>query len=422
MSDTTETTPAATVRQLEPNVGMAALSNPACTLELLGTLEGHTDRVWHVAIHPTRQLLATCSGDHTVRLWTPTRTGDSSGWVCMLILDDFTTRTVRCVEWSPDGRFLACASFDGKTTVFALKGGRNGRVSGATVDAVAKLEGHDNEAKGVAWCPSGTLLATCSRDHSVFWWHVGDGNPDSRDFDCASVQKQHKADVKAVRWHPSRDLLFSASYDNTVRVWTESASDDSDWICLQELAGHTSTVWGMGFSPDGVGLATVSDDSTMCLWVAGKPPPAVAPRTVDSLWYRPACPPITGAHADQRAIYSVDWSPTLPVPAGHEGSVSVIATAGGDNSVQLYVPSGIAARRGAAAAANGGVNDAAPDTALLLATYVNAGGVPHAHAGDINCVRWHPRDAGIVFTAGDDFLVKVWRFAWTPATAARDST
>ncbi|KAL5724038.1 hypothetical protein ACHQM5_007352 [Ranunculus cassubicifolius] len=211
-------------------------------------------------------MLASCSGDKTVRIWQQNPSGKPSDpWECKAILDETHTRTVRSCAWSPSGKHLATASFDATTAIWEHVGD--------DFECVATLEGHDNEVKCVSWNSSGSLLATCRRDKSVWIWEVLPGN----EFECVVVLQGHTQDVKMVQCHPDVDILFSCSYDNTIKVWGEDGDSDY-WECLQTLDeannGHSSTVWVLSFNSAGDKMVTSSyyyqqfpiDDLTLKVW------------------------------------------------------------------------------------------------------------------------------------------------------------
>jgi len=155
---------------------------------------------------------------------------------------------------------LATCSFDASCAVWRERGG--------DWECAAVVEGHENEIKACAWSPSGTLLATCGRDKTVWIWEVQPGF----DFECVAVLNGHTQDVKCVRWHPTEDVLVSTSYDDTIKVWEEDVNGD-DWSCTLTLSekenGHASTVWSAVFEPHGARrMATCSDDGKIVVWSA----------------------------------------------------------------------------------------------------------------------------------------------------------
>jgi WD40 repeat protein len=115
------------------------------------------------------------------------------------VVEDEQHRTIRAVSFSPCGNYFAAASFGSMVTIWS----NNGRYR------VATLEGHENEVKGVAWSVSGTYLATCSRDKSIWIWEV---ISEDHEFDCVCILQEHVQDVKAVTWHPHEDVIYTLTH------------------------------------------------------------------------------------------------------------------------------------------------------------------------------------------------------------------
>ncbi|RWS24041.1 hypothetical protein B4U80_05817 [Leptotrombidium deliense] len=262
------------------------------SLKCVAVLEGHCDRVWSVAWNRKGDLMASCSSDKTIRLWTKRE----DVWVCETELSEGHQRTIRSVAFARfDDNYLASCSFDATTCIWDKSKGN--------WDCTLNLEGHENECKSVSWSASGRFLATCSRDKTVWIWERID-----EEYECASVLTSHTQDVKKVLWHPKDDLLVSCGYDNTIRLYRE---EDDDWSCYETLDAHESTVWSIDFNKTGDKLASCSDDKTVRIW-----------KFNGSKW---SCVcTLSGYH--QRSIYDISWS----------RCTNLIATAAGDDRICIF--------------------------------------------------------------------------------------
>ncbi|KAL1732257.1 WD40-repeat-containing domain protein [Schizophyllum commune] len=339
-------------------------------------LEGHEDRAWHVAWNPTKPLLASCSADKTVRLYGYSATTDPESPLKFTKVTTIPTghlKTVRALAWAPSGNTLATASFDANIGIWEQSiedaDDEGAPSASAEWECVSLLEGHETECKSVAYSSSGTLLASCSRDKTVWVWEV---QPDA-DFECMGVLMEHTQDVKCVTWHPSEEILASASYDDTIKLYVDDPADD--WFCFATLTGHSSTVWSLAWAPRGSYLASASDDKTVRIWK----------RVAEHQWVEAA---VIGGHG--RSVYSVTWGPGK---SDDPHSLGWLASAGGDGVIRVF-------------------DIIEPDIASenpihrLIAEYSDAHGVH-----DMNAIAWCPRDGfqDLLASAGDDGVARVWR-------------
>ncbi|PAV20378.1 WD40 domain containing protein [Pyrrhoderma noxium] len=339
-------------------------------LEHIAELTGHEDRVC-----PSIQLQAIFNPRPHINSHTKRNTSRLPAAATLPTLK-FTTqssvptghaKTVRCVTWAPSGKTFATASFDANIAIWEQESSESddnesegGGGGGIDEDGVKKgewecaclLEGHETECKSIAYSSSGTLLASCSRDKTVWVWEV---QPDS-DFECMGVLMTHTQDVKCVTWHPTEEILASGSYDNTIKLYIDDPSDD--WYDFQTLTGHTSTVWSLAFSPAA--------------------PSSLRPPTTKRLGFGGA-----SRSGGGRAC----WGGKEEEGTGTDKGL--LASTGGDGKINVWSIK----TEGDAVVSN------------LIASIEDAHGV-----SEVNCVSWCPRPGleHLLASAGDDCSVRIW--------------
>jgi WD40 repeat protein len=354
-------------------------------------------RLWHVAFSSDGKYLACCGSNRVCLVFD----WKNEKFVQTSTLEDSHSRTIRSCEFSPNtSRLLLCTcSFDATCVIWEKK-------TEFTWQAIATLDGHENEVKSISWSFDGLYLATCGRDKTCWVWEIDDGEDvDADDEDqgqrrlinnvdeeadrelkeewrCVSVLTGHEGDVKMVKFHPARYLFASCSYDNSIRLW-DFSEVESDFVNVAVLQGHENTVWGCDFVNDNL-LVSCSQDLTIRTW-ARRQISEVEEDIIDGEERWDLLFTISALHT--RTIFALDIF----------RATNVLATAGGDNAVVLHKLN----------PQNGFVDE-------VRAIKLNS-----AHEQDVNCVRFRPKDktdpsannvgTAMLATVGDDGKLKIWK-------------
>jgi cytosolic iron-sulfur protein assembly protein CIAO1 len=442
------------------------------TLHALATHQPSCNaRTWSSTPHPHLPILATACADKTVRIYSLQNFQQQS------TISGGHKRSIRSCAWKPNSKgesVLATGSFDASAGIWrrweegagagpgevdftkGLAGGDGEGEGEGEGDEDEEwrfaviLDGHDSEIKSLAFAPTAPLLATCSRDKSVWIWEeLEDDN-----FETVAVLQEHEGDVKSVAWHPAEECLASGSYDDTIRIWRE---DVDDWSCCAVLRGHEGTVWWVEFEDvnniyslgtteglterqkeyvdlrlkSGPRLISCSHDLTIRVWrKVPKEPKANAGggqrvasiwknRDFDEEWVEEARLPLV----HERPVYAVSWSRKTGrvVSTGSDGKIVVYE----ERWKQTPPPAENAAAGGTPAqdvedlSANNISANGAENLDGSLTEWVVVAEVENAHdVFEINHVVWAPRadkgkrweDEEVVVSTGDDGEVKVWTF------------
>lgn len=123
-----------------------------------------------------------------------------------------------------------------------------------------RIPGHQKTIKYLQYSPDGTLLASASMDNTIGLWNAAEATLHAR-------LTGHDAEVFSVAFSPDGKMLASGSYDQTVKLW-----DVASGQLLQTLhseAAHPNSpafnIESVAFSADGTHLLSGGWE-TVCLW------------------------------------------------------------------------------------------------------------------------------------------------------------
>lgn len=159
------------------------------------------------------------------------------------------------VTFSPDGRAVAAASQGPDEWLWDAEMGRS----------LTWLCGHNGHVTSASFSPCGQEVVTSSSDGTARIWSVRDERRGelARDGTCRLVLSGHKAPLTCALFSPDGLWVATASEDQTARLWDAETGE-----CARHIRGHGSKVCAVAFSPNGAIIATAGVDCIVRLWDA----------------------------------------------------------------------------------------------------------------------------------------------------------
>jgi WD40 repeat protein len=130
-----------------------------------------------------------------------------------------------------------------------------------SLQTVKELKGHTHWVQTLIFSSDSRFLVSGSYDNTIRVWDMVGSSP-------VRVLEGHTDYVMDLSLLDDR-VLASGSYDNTIRMWDLSSPSNNQ--AVKVIEGHTSSVWGVAFSPNGTTLFSCSHDQTIRMWTNSSP-------------------------------------------------------------------------------------------------------------------------------------------------------
>ncbi|XP_007236892.2 echinoderm microtubule-associated protein-like 2 isoform X5 [Astyanax mexicanus] len=218
-------------------------------------VQGHTDELWGLDMHPSADQFVTCGQDKQVHLWdtdshqplwskTIEDPGRSVGFhpsgtvlavgtmtARWLVLDTDTrdlismhtdgNEIISVIKYSPDGAYLAVGSHDNFVYIYSVT--ENGR----KYSRVGKCTGHSSFVTHLDWSTNSQYIVTNSGDYEILYWEASSG----KHVTSADV-------VRNLEWATSTCVLGF----NVFGIWPDGADGtDINAVCRSNDRGVLAT-------------------------------------------------------------------------------------------------------------------------------------------------------------------------------------